>query len=294
MDSFILVIPNNELASIARHLKIHPMLIPKNNKVINMGQQRYKLVMNILLREIFQNKLKPGDRLPAERELSKEMAVDRTSLRIALKQLEAMEVIEIRQGDGIYVKNYLKNAGVDFLKMLFLQQERDENELIIDGYLIDEIMEFWVEFLPLMLKVALRRLTPRDMKHFIDLVNAELEVIHDRRKVMACEIEQMEFVAEKTDNLLYLLVSNSTRPLKKKMVELYINSLDEANLREYLEVKRSLLKISSPGDPKNAATISDGFKKILINYSEIMRKALHVSPADERIVDKFISSTQSE
>jgi GntR family transcriptional repressor for pyruvate dehydrogenase complex len=270
------------------------MLIPKNNKVINMGQQRYKLVMNILLREIFQNKLKPGDRLPAERELSKEMAVDRTSLRIALKQLEAMEVIEIRQGDGIYVKNYLKNAGVDFLKMLFLQQERDENELIIDGYLIDEIMEFWVEFLPLMLKVALRRLTPRDMKHFIDLVNAELEVIHDRRKVMACEIEQMEFVAEKTDNLLYLLVSNSTRPLKKKMVELYINSLDEANLREYLEVKRSLLKISSPGNPKNAATISDGFKKILINYSEIMRKALHVSPADERIVDKFISSTQSE
>lgn len=258
-----------------------------------MGQQRFKIVMNILLREIFQSKLKPGDRLPAERDLSKEMDVDRTSLRIALKQLESMEVLEIRQGDGIYVKNYMKNAGVDFLKMLFLQQERDENELIIDEYLIDEIMEFWVEFLPLMLKVALRRLKPRDIKLFIDLVNAEMEVIQDRQKVMACEIEQMEFIAEKTDNLLYLLISNSTRPLKRKMVELYINALDDNNLKEYVEVKRSLLKISSPGDPKNAETISDGFKKILINYSNIMRKSLHVSPTDEKIVDKFISSTRS-
>ncbi|MBU0994823.1 MAG: GntR family transcriptional regulator [Proteobacteria bacterium] len=258
-----------------------------------MAQQKYKVVMNTLLREIFQSKLKPGDRLPAERDLSKEMDVDRTSLRIALKQLESMEVLEIRQGDGIYVKNYMKNAGVDFLKMLFLQQEADESEVIIDEYLIDEIMEFWIEFFPLMLKVALRRFAPRDIKQFLDLINNQLKSIQNRKAVMACEIEQMEFVAEKTDNLLYLLISNSTRPLKRKMVELYISAMDDKVLKEYIEIKRSLLKISALGDPENAVTLADGFKKILINYIEIMRKSLHISPADKKIVDQFISSTKA-
>lgn len=258
-----------------------------------MALQKYKVVMNTLLREIFQSKLKPGDRLPAERDLSKEMDVDRTSLRIALKQLESMEVLEIRQGDGIYVKNYMKNAGVDFLKMLFLQQEADDSEVIIDEYLIDEIMEFWVEFLPLMLKVALRRFTPRDMKQFIDLVDTELDVIQDREKVMACEVAQMEFVAEKTDNLLYLLVSNSTRPLKRKMVELYINSLDDGQLTSYIQVKRAMMKTWSLGDLESIARVADGFKKVLINYSEIMRKTIHVSPKDAKIVDAFITSTKT-
>ena len=249
--------------------------------------------MNTLLREIFQSKLKPGDRLPAERDLSKEMDVDRTSLRIALKQLESMEVLEIRQGDGIYVKNYMKNAGVDFLKMLFLQQEADDSEVIIDEYLIDEIMEFWVEFLPLMLKVALRRFTPRDMKQLIDLIDDEMDAMEDRDKVMASEAAQVEFVAEKTDNLIYLLVSNSTRPLKRKMVELYINSMDDERLKEYIEVKRAMLKTCSLGDPKNIISVADGFKKILISYSEIMRETIHVSPKDKKIVDAFITSTKA-
>lgn len=245
-----------------------------------MAQPRYKTVMNTLLRDIFQNKLKPGDRLPTERDYSKEMNVDRTSLRIALKQLETMEVLEIRQGDGIYVKNYLKNAGVDFLKMLFLQQESDESDIIIDEYIIDEIMEFWVEYLPLMLKVAMRRFTPRDMKHLVEIIDREMESMHDRKAVMASEFEQIEFIAEKTGNLLYLLVSNSTRPLKHKIIELFINSFSDFSLKEYIDVKRAFLKNSVPGDVKHATNVSEGFKQILTTYSEVMRQSLHVATDD--------------
>lgn len=257
-----------------------------------MAQPRYKTVMNVLLRDIFQNKLKPGDRLPTERDYSKTMNVDRTSLRIALKQLETMEVLEIRQGDGIYVKNYLKNAGVDFLKMLFLQQEHEKEEIIIDEYLLDEIMEFWVDFLPLMIRVAMKRFSPRDMNHLIRIIESEKEKINDRDAVKAFELEQSEFIAEKTGNLLYLLISNSTRPLKRKIIELFIDSFSDDELERYIEVKRALLKTSMPGDIKHASAVSDSFKRVLIRYTDLMRKTLHVTPHDERIISEFISENR--
>jgi GntR family transcriptional repressor for pyruvate dehydrogenase complex len=46
---------------------------------------------------------KPGDRIPAERELSQQLGIGRASLREALKALELLGIIESRVGDGTFV-----------------------------------------------------------------------------------------------------------------------------------------------------------------------------------------------
>ncbi|MCB0245489.1 MAG: FadR family transcriptional regulator, partial [Anaerolineae bacterium] len=56
-----------------------------------------------LLSLIQEKQLKPGDKLPPERELAATMQVSRPSLREALRALSMMNVVEIRQGDGTYV-----------------------------------------------------------------------------------------------------------------------------------------------------------------------------------------------
>ena len=48
---------------------------------------------------------KAGDRLPPEGELMELFAVSRVTLREALKRLNTMGVVTIRQGDGTYVQN---------------------------------------------------------------------------------------------------------------------------------------------------------------------------------------------
>ena len=53
---------------------------------------------------IEEGRLKPGDRLPAERELIKLMSVSRASLREALRVLEVLGLIEVRTGIGAFVK----------------------------------------------------------------------------------------------------------------------------------------------------------------------------------------------
>lgn len=53
---------------------------------------------------ISKGELKPGDRIPSERELATMLGVSRPSVREAIMVLEAMEFVESRQGGGTYVK----------------------------------------------------------------------------------------------------------------------------------------------------------------------------------------------
>src|SRR3954454_3077984 len=56
-----------------------------------------------LIALITERALKPGDRLPPERELAATMGVSRSSLREALRALAMLGVAEMRQGDGTYL-----------------------------------------------------------------------------------------------------------------------------------------------------------------------------------------------
>ncbi|MGE5587793.1 MAG: FadR/GntR family transcriptional regulator [Clostridia bacterium] len=51
---------------------------------------------------IEEHQLKPGDRLPTERELTEMLRVGRTSLREGLRLLEADGLIEVKAGEGIF------------------------------------------------------------------------------------------------------------------------------------------------------------------------------------------------
>jgi len=63
-------------------------------------------VMDSVKRYIVDNDIRAGGRLPTERELVAELGVSRNILREALKSLEAVGLIEIRVGDGMYVREF--------------------------------------------------------------------------------------------------------------------------------------------------------------------------------------------
>ena len=59
---------------------------------------------------ILEGVLKPGERLPPERELAQELAVSRPSLREALQKLETVGFLESRHGGGTFVRNVVASA----------------------------------------------------------------------------------------------------------------------------------------------------------------------------------------
>ena len=63
--------------------------------------------------------LRPGERLPGERELAERMGVSRPSLRDALAELQGRGLLTSRPGSGVYVAEVLGSVFSDGLAQLF-------------------------------------------------------------------------------------------------------------------------------------------------------------------------------
>ncbi|MDD5712732.1 MAG: GntR family transcriptional regulator [Smithellaceae bacterium] len=203
------------------------------------NQRVHEKVVTNLMRDIFSEKLKPGSKLPPERELSQQLNVDRTSLRVALKQLEAMNVLDIKRGDGIYVRDYLQNAGIDFFGLLLTKDSKD-SEMIVNDFFVDEIWDFWTAVFPEILKMAAHRITARDVRAFAALIAEELEHLDDLERLIELEERQQDLVAQVANNMIFLLLSNSTRPMRRKIVEDYVHTADRETLKKFIEIKMDL------------------------------------------------------
>lgn len=249
--------------------------------------QKHEVVIKKLVSDIFHHKLKDGDKLPTERQLSADLGVDRTSLRIALKQLEAMQVLAIRQGDGIYVRDYRKSAGIDFLRML-LDQEDQSEELTLAEYLFEEIWTFWIEFMPLMIRMAMPHIRPMDLKALIDIYDQELENLDNPGKIVELEVLTQEIVAEKTGNLLIQLISNSTRQMRVKIVRRFVQALSREEIKGHVEFKRALLRGYTTGVFNDAGRIPEEHKKLLKMHWEVVRGTWKISDAEQELVRKIL------
>ena len=72
---------------------------------------------------ILRGVLRPGERLPAERELSEKLGVSRPSLREAISELQERGLLTAKAGAGVFVADVLGNAFAPALVKLFAAHE---------------------------------------------------------------------------------------------------------------------------------------------------------------------------
>jgi GntR family transcriptional regulator, transcriptional repressor for pyruvate dehydrogenase complex len=92
--------------------------------------RRYEQVTEQIQRLIVSGALKPGDRLPPERELAAKFGVGRSSLRDALRTLEVMGIVESRHGQGTVVRDLSTEALVVPLASVLAQKRELVAELL--------------------------------------------------------------------------------------------------------------------------------------------------------------------
>ncbi|MCL5022569.1 MAG: FadR family transcriptional regulator [Nitrospirae bacterium] len=86
---------------------------------------------------IEKGRLKKGDQLPPERELSETFKVSRATVREAVRTLDSMRLVESRQGDGTYVLASSEEALVQPLAAALLHEKDD----LADIFSIRKIIE---------------------------------------------------------------------------------------------------------------------------------------------------------
>jgi GntR family transcriptional regulator, transcriptional repressor for pyruvate dehydrogenase complex len=75
-------------------------------------------------------KLRPGDKLPSERELAEILSVSRSSIRDAIRSLELMGMVEPRQGAGTIVREITANSLANPLANALKRKEELMGELL--------------------------------------------------------------------------------------------------------------------------------------------------------------------
>ena len=144
---------------------------------------------------IIQRQMKPGDRLPTEKELAGLFGVSRSTLREAMKYLRAENVVVIRQGSGTFVSAET-GIGEDPLGLHFTNQEN----------LIENLFETRMLIEPQIAGLACQRATPQDVKNLERLVE-EMDRCEVNSKVWAeLDVQFHTGVAECTHNEVLIRV----------------------------------------------------------------------------------------
>jgi GntR family transcriptional repressor for pyruvate dehydrogenase complex len=123
---------------------------------------------------IGEGRLKSGDRLPPERDLAEQFRVSRTSVREALRALESRGLVEIRAGEGAFVRDISVDALVEPLALVILPHREAVGELFEARRLLE----------PAIAALAARRATPEEIAEMERILDEQArEVAHGRTGV---------------------------------------------------------------------------------------------------------------
>jgi GntR family transcriptional regulator, transcriptional repressor for pyruvate dehydrogenase complex len=86
--------------------------------MVTTGKDSTEHVLTYVRELIARGELRPGDRLPAERDLSTRLGVSRPTIRAGLRALSAMGVVKSRHGSGTYIPDGPPTLGSEPLRFL--------------------------------------------------------------------------------------------------------------------------------------------------------------------------------
>jgi GntR family transcriptional repressor for pyruvate dehydrogenase complex len=150
---------------------------------------------------ILEGSLKPGDRLPGERELAVELGVSRPSLREAIQKLVSKGLLTTRHGGGTFVTDRLEAPFVDPWQEMLDGHPMLQSDLLEFRHMLEGQAAF----------LAAERATEADIKR-LDAAYAALDVGYDADDFTRCIDADVAFhqaIAEAAHNVLIAHVTAS-------------------------------------------------------------------------------------
>jgi GntR family transcriptional repressor for pyruvate dehydrogenase complex len=209
-------------------------------------------VANQLLDMITAQQIRPGDRLPPEREIGEALGVSRTVVREAIRSLSGKGVLSVRSGRGVVV-TALENESVAESMRLLIQTRGGYSE---DGPFSYEKIHEVREILEVRAAIAAaERATPADIEELRQAYQALVEA-DTTELASARDVEFHRTIARLTHNELYTIMLDSIGPL---LLQIRQETLGEQARRlEALAYHKRILDAIERGDPKAAeAAMSD-------------------------------------
>ncbi|MDO5704119.1 MAG: FadR/GntR family transcriptional regulator [Paracoccus sp. (in: a-proteobacteria)] len=174
---------------------------------------------------ILQGILRPGERLPSERDLSDSLGVSRPSLREAISALQGSGLLTSRPGAGIYVANVLGSAFSPALVRLIARHDRAAADYL----------DFRKDIEGLAAERAARHASDADLA-VIAATLAQMETARDPQTESALDVQFHMAIVEASHNIIALHMMRSMYDLLREGV-----FYNRARIFDHAETRASLL-----------------------------------------------------
>lgn len=102
----------------------------------------YEQIIDYIKKMIVRGELKPGDKLPSQRELARKIEVNPNTIQRAYREMEILELVETRRGMGTFVKEDESMVITMKIEMAREAVSRFLEEMNSLGYTEEEIVKF--------------------------------------------------------------------------------------------------------------------------------------------------------
>lgn len=152
---------------------------------------------------ILDGRFRAGEKLPPERELAAEFEVNRTSLREAIKVLEGLGLVRVRQGDGATVRP-LTEASLSVLPFMIHHDGRTDVQAVAD--VTEVLMPLFFE----MARLAVERYRPAQLAALRALRAVVADAALAREARFEAVRQVLELVSDMTANRVWQMLARKT------------------------------------------------------------------------------------
>jgi GntR family transcriptional repressor for pyruvate dehydrogenase complex len=186
--------------------------------------------------------LKPGDRLPPEKELGEALGLSRSSLREAVKALEIIRVLDVRRGDGTYVTSLSPGLLLDALSFVV---DVHQDDSVLELFEVRRILE------PAAAGLATPRMTGTDIAHLRALL-AQVDGTPSVDELVANDIVFHRYICERSGNayLTRMLDVLSSSTLRARV---WRGLTQEGSVQRTLTEHRAIVDALEVGDAELVA-----------------------------------------
>ncbi len=173
-------------------------------------------VERVLLKDIITGNIAVGEKLPTERDLARSLEVNRSTVREALSRLESLDLVEIRHGDGVYVKSYLESGSLELIRAMIVLDSKRRDEILTG------LLEFRTIVGPDMASKAAIYRTDEQLSAMREIIEPS-----NGLDMMEKDIRMHHLIALASRNVLYLTLLNFFNKFVSEYGYLYFN--DQVN-----------------------------------------------------------------
>ena len=164
-------------------------------KVVNR-RRLYQDVVGQIQGFVRQGILKPGDRLPSEREMAERLKVSRSSIREAIRTMELQGLVESRPGAGTYIRAESLDA---LISIISSSVDRIKNSA-------KDIHEIRCLLEPEVAALAVERATEDDLKRIVEAIEDQERQIAGGHTGIEADTAFHFAVAQSTQNWGLLII----------------------------------------------------------------------------------------